>query len=488
MTGKIRRNSKIWMGMLALVIALFLGLTTDAFSFVSQAQSQGKVTATSANIRKEPSANSQSLGSAANGAAVTINGQTTGSDGKVWYQVFVNADTLGYIRSDLVAITDGTTPDNLDGTGTTTGTTAQDGVEAVEPVSASVKGGNRVRVRAAATTDSAIVTAVENGSALTVNGRITGTDGNVWYQVAFIENGTEVAGFIRSDFVEVSGELVPIVPEEPTTTEPDATEPEASEPEVTKDWETQLQGEDWYLLDMANNGQYKISDIFAAVNTNKAAYEEAHKTVKSQKLVIVILILVILALGGAAAFLVYKIKDMMDSAYYNQVEKETLRRRNGADSTRPQPGQKVMHTVGGEKKPAGAPQGTRPAGAPQGAKPAGAPQGARPAGAPQGTRPAGAPQGARPAGAPQGARPAGAPQGTRPAGVPQGAKPAGTPQGTQPQAAQPAAKPQNPEAKPQEPKTVNPQTQPQNRKSKNFVADEDEFEFEFLNWDGEEEQ
>lgn len=472
MTGKIRRNSKIWMGMLALVIVLFLGLTSDAFSFVSQAQSQGKVTASSANIRKEPSANSQSLGSAANGAAVTINGQTTGSDGKVWYQVFVNADTLGYIRSDLVSITDGTTPDNLDGTETTTGTT-QDGVEAVEPVSASVKGGNRVRVRAAATTDSAIVTAVENGSALTVNGRTTGTDGNVWYQVAFIENGTEVAGFIRSDFVELSGELVPIAAEDPEVTEPDTTEPEP-EPEVTKDWETQLQGEEWYLLDMANNGQYKISDLFAAVNTNKAAYEEAHKTVKSQKLVIVILILVILALGGAAAFLVYKIKDMMDSAYYNQVEKETLRKRSGTDSARPQSGQKVMHTVGGEQKPAGAPQGSRPAGAPQGNRPAGAPQGARPAGAPQGSRPAGVPQGTRPAGAPQGARPAGAPQ---------GAKPAGAPQGTQP-----AAKPENAGGKPQEPKNANPQPQNQNRKPKNFVADEDEFEFEFLNWDGEEEK
>ena len=471
MTKRNSWNSKIVMGMLAFVLVLFLGLTNDAFSFVSQAQSQGKVTASSANIRKEPSASSESLGSAANGAAVTINGQTTGSDGKVWYQVFVNADTLGYIRSDLVSITDGTTPDNLEGAGTTTGTTTQEGVEAVEPISATVKGGNRVRVRAAATTDSEIVTAVENGSALTVNGRTTGADGNVWYQVAFIENGAEVAGFIRSDFVELSGELVPIVTEDPTTTEPDTTEPEP-EPEVTKDWETQLQGEDWYLLDMANNGQYKISDIFAAVNTNKAAYEEANKTVKSQKLVIVILILVILALGGAAAFLVYKIKDMMDSAYYNQVEKETLRRRNGEGGNRPQASQKVMHTVGGEKKPAGTAQGTKTL-APQGSRHAGAPQGAKPA-APQGSRPQGAPQGAKPV----------APQGSRPQGAPQGAKPA-APQGTKPAAAQPVAKPEN-AVKPQETKATNPQ--PQNRKTKNFVADEDEFEFEFLNWDGEEEQ
>ncbi|MBQ4537516.1 MAG: hypothetical protein II994_07850, partial [Lachnospiraceae bacterium] len=92
-------------------------------------------------------------------------------------------------------------------------------------------------------------------------------------------------------------------------------------------------------------------------------------------------------------------------------------------------------------------------------------QGARP----QGQRPVGNPEG-RPV---QGARP----QGQRPA-RPAGAQ--GTSEGRPVQATRPAQPVQNPAqntAAKQDP----------NWKSRNFMADDDEFEFEFLNWDGEEE-
>lgn len=533
MKGKKCWNCRVWLGVLSLVLGLFLGLTADTFSIVGHAQSQGKITATSAKIRKEPSASSQSLGSAMQGDSVTINHQTKASDGHVWYQVFVNAETLGYIRSDLVSITDGSTPNTVENSAAGTGSTAsestpapdstttvtiqeQEGVTEVEPVSASVTGGNRVRVRSLASTDSQIVTTIENGSALTVNGQLTGADGNVWYRVDFIANGASVAGYIRSDFVELSGELVPkteVVPEEIIPEEPIVEE----QPVITKDWETQLQGDSWYLLDMVSSEQYNIEDLFAAVEQNKAAYEDSQKNVKSQKVVIVILVILLVVLGAGAAFLVLKIRDMMDSAYFSKVEKETLRRRepgNDGETVRDRSGQRVMHTVGAERKPAGGqgarPAGTRPAGsqlqaqAPQGSRPAGArpqgqsPQGGRLAGArPQGQ----SPQGSRPAGArpqaqsPQGSRPAGGqpqsprPQGDRLAEV-QSQPQEGRPIGSQPQ----AAKAEGIEITGHQipdggiiRETKMPEAQPQGWKSKNFLADDDEFEFEFLNWDGEEE-
>ena len=96
-----------------------------------------------------------------------------------------------------------------------------------------------------------------------------------------------------------------------------------------------------------------------------------------------------------------------------------------------------MHEVGAERRPAGKPAG----------------QGGRPV---QGQRPAG--QQARPV--TQGARPA-APQTGRPA----------------PQVDRPVKPAQN-NGNPQDP----------GWKSKNFMSDDDEFEFEFLNWDGDEEQ
>ena len=80
----------------------------------------------------------------------------------------------------------------------------------------------------------------------------------------------------------------------------------------------------------------------------------------------------------------------------------------------------------------------------------------------------------------QQARPAG--QGTRPVG--QGARPAG-------QQARPAGQSGRPVA-PQVDRPTRPVQKEGNQdpgwKSKNFMSDDDEFEFEFLNWDGDEEQ
>ena len=149
------------------VLVLTLVVLVGPFSFVSNAQSQGKVKAASAKIRKEASTSSETLGSAVQGDSVTINHQITGSDNMVWYQVFVNADTLGYIRSDLVEITDGTTPPTgsaapsapatpAETTNTTTVNTNEKMAEvtAVEPMSASVTGSQSVRVRSNASTGS----------------------------------------------------------------------------------------------------------------------------------------------------------------------------------------------------------------------------------------------------------------------------------------------------------------------------------------------
>lgn len=465
------------LGVMALVMVITFGFAFEQYSFVSHAESKGKIIgANSVNIREAASTGSAKVGSAQRDAAVDIRGKATASDGTVWYQVFVDADTLGYIRSDYVQITDGTTPPVVEATTgsqtTTTTTTTTNTTEtpadvtAVEPLSATVTNGQKVRVRSNASTTSSIVTSVQSGLALTVTGQATGTDGKTWYQVEFISNGSNVTGFIRSDYVALSGELTPVTETVPEPVVPETpVEPEA--PEVTKTWDTQLQSDKWYLLNMETGKQYVIDDLFNAVQTNAGLYEESQKTVSSQKVAIIILVILLILFSGAAALLFLKIKDMTDSAYFSQVEKETLRRRGDA---KPQNNQKVVHTVGPEKKPGSRPVGSQP----QGARP----QGARPTGSqPQGVRP----QGARPTGGqPQGARPQGTqPQGARPTGSqPQGARPQGSrPQGTPPQSTRPA------EAS----KPANTQQNP-GWKSKNFMTDDDEFEFEFLNWDGEEEE
>lgn len=499
--GKVRVRQGIWKGVLTLALVMLIGLFGDGFATVSHAQSEGRVTASSVNIRKEPSTSSEVLGSTVQGKEITINNQIQGSDGKIWYQTFVNSETLGYIRSDFVEIIDGTTPPTVTaveptnpspgGSTAPSGTTPSGSVEALNPVSATVKGGSVVRIRDGASTSNEIVTTVSNGLVLTVTGRSSDSSGKTWYQVSFSDNGSEVQGYIREDYVTVSGELTPYV-EEPPVTDPEPVEdPPVTDPEPVerKNFETELIDGEWYLLDYGENQQHKIQELFDAAKNNAEAYEAEHKKAETEKVVIIILIFLLVAAVSGIAMLVFKIKDMSDDAYFNQVERETLRRRG---ENRTQGGsQKVMHTVGADKSASGRPGGTRPAGASQGQKPAGA----RPGGASQGQKAAGerpvgqrAPQGQKTAGE----RPAGSSQGQRPGGVPQGQRPTGASQGQRTAGERPAGSGQGqkaPEARQgQSASGQKPAQGQQGWQSKNFMSDDDdEFEFGFLNYDGTEE-
>ena len=492
MKKTVQKTSKFkaFWGMLALVLVLGAGLFSEDLAIVSHAESAAKVTASSAKIRKSADSSSEVVGSTTKDKTISIKSQTQGADGYTWYEVYVDANTLGYIRSDLVSITDGSTPpssSNTTSAATTTNTATPAPaanetpveVTAVEPMSATVTGGQSVRVRSNASTTSQIVSTAENGTALTVTGQATGTDGNTWYQVSFISNNTEVTGFIRSDYVALSGELQAPSAEQPAEEQPSEEQP-ADETQTSKDWDTQLQGDAWYLLDMVGQKQYKIDDLFSSIDQIteiNAQFETNQKKITSQKVVIIILVIILVALAAAVTLLIFKIKDMNDAAYFSGVEEETERRRvdrpqgGRSQGGRPQGGrpapqgsrpkitQKVMQDVGEERRPASRPagQGTRPA-----SKPAARPvsQTARPAA--QTARPAA--QTARPVG--QQGRP------VKPA-APQGGRPA-------PQVDRPVSRPARP--------VQNGGEQDPGWKSKNFMSDDDEFEFEFLNWDNDDDK
>ena len=447
---------------LAAAFMLCLTMFCGFFSIVSHAESTGKVTAPNgAKVRSSASTSSRQITSYAQNATISIRGQVQGSDGYTWYEVWADADTVGYVRSDLVEITDGTTPPTSTNTSQPgTNNQSQATVSRVNPISATVKGGNSVRIRSNATTNSQIVVNVQSGLVLTVNGQANSldNDGKVWYQVSFISDSAEVSGFIREDYVTLSGELTPYTePENNPGTEPDPeVTPEATtQPETSKEYDTVEHDGIWYVK-IPGGQEYDIAALLK-VNNYMSEQADAEKKVKSQKVVIVILVFLLIAAAGAIGFLVYKIRDMMDSAYFNAVEHETLRRR----STQ-------ARQSGRQSDKKGVPQRSA------GARPSGVPQGQRPSGAPQGQRPSGAPQGQRPSGAPQGQRPSGAPQGQRPSGAPQGQGASGAPQN------------QGASGNHQEQKPTVPQNQGSSRpKPKNFMTEEDEFEFEFLNYEGE---
>ncbi|MGN1147761.1 MAG: SH3 domain-containing protein, partial [Lachnospiraceae bacterium] len=215
--GYIKEKCKKWMRSIGVAFAGLLCVTVLVLLQTGEvlAETQGTVTASSANIRSSADTGSTVLASVKSGDKVSITEEVTGTDGKIWYKVFIDANSQGYIRSDLVTKDGGstatttTTPANTGTTLNTSVTVNLDGVEAVQPVSASVTK-DQVRVRADSSTNSSIVTMANKDVVLTVHGTKPGNGSEVWYQVSFMTDGQEVTGYVRSDFVTLSGELLPV--------------------------------------------------------------------------------------------------------------------------------------------------------------------------------------------------------------------------------------------------------------------------------------
>ncbi len=489
-TAKIRMQLKAMVMAVAAmaVMVLAFGLTT----IISHAE-DAKVTASSVKIRAGADTGTEMIGGALNGEILPITGETTGADGYTWYQVtFEGGTKTGYVRSDLVQkVGSGTgtgnqiTPDtpatpNTPNTPTSTPATE---VTAVQPVNAKVTG-EQVRVRSNASTSGTVVETVPRDTILTVTGTAQDSEGKSWYQVSFTGAGGQATGFVREDFVTLEGELLPpatnpVEPEAPEVTDP--VEPEPTPPPEQKDYDTKKYEDGWYLMDYTGEQgvRYLISDLYESTANYKKLREEGDAQMKSMRIIMIILVVAVILLALTATLLFFKIRDMMDAAYFEEVEKETVRKRQGQRSS----GKADMPTGGtgsrsggsGQSRPAGNGQ-SRSGGSSQ-ARPSGAGQ-SRPAGSGQ-ARPSGAGQ-SRPAGSGQ-ARPSGTGQ-SRPAGSGQ-ARPSGTGQ-SRPAGSGQARPAQQPAGRQQERPAAreNPSGQ-----ARNFLADDDEFDFEYLNWDGEEE-
>jgi len=335
---------------------MFICISTTALA------AEGKVTANpAAKIRESASTTSEQVGSAQNGAVLEILGEVTGTDGKIWYQVSFDNNKTGYIRSDLMQkLADTTTPPS-----TTTGE-----VKDVQPVNCTVTG-NQVNVRSTPSTEGAKVAQVRKDEVMTVNGTATDSEGKTWYRVTFTSDNRNVTGFVRYDFVSLSGELKPVeqvetppVVEPPVETPPVQDEP-IEIPSLSKDYDTALDEGVWYLIDNVANKRYNLENVMDVAIKNPKVYEKIEAKVNKQKGWITFLVILVILMLVAITLLVLKIKDVMDEAYFSAVEKETVRQRQEkrqGTGPRQGPGQKqgaprqgnganpqnrgVMHTVG----------------------------------------------------------------------------------------------------------------------------------------------
>ena len=530
---RLHDRYRVLLGILMLLMALMAGLTADAFAIVGRADSIGTVTATSANVRKEPNAGSEAVGSTAQGATVNVKGQITGSDGYTWYQI-TDGTITGYIRSDLMTITDGSTPSTIvsstTSTTTSTPTTSTPDetvvqVTAVEPVEGTVSSGTRVRIRQNASTTSRIVSTVDNGAKLTIIGQAVGTDNMDWVQVSYTSAGSEINGFIQKRFVSGSDNLVPLGSSTEAPEEGEQTGGEEPEPEEVKDWDTYYADGKWHLMDNTTTQSWDIEEMFSTVEANKETLQKALDTNKSLQIWRIVLVMLMIVLATVLTLVIFKLKDVSDAAYFDEVEKETMHRRTadrpierggsaqrqqaGAQGGRRPAGQRPAGAGSGQRttgqRPAGSGGGQRPAGAGGQQRPAGSGGQQRPTGSGSQQRPAGSggqqrPTGSggqprptgqggqpRPAGSGSQQRPTGSGGQSRPTGQGGQPRPTGSgsqqrPAGTQAQSRQDVGG-QSPEYEAELQTQENTDSQPQQKwRAKNFIND-DEFEFQFINVD-----
>ena len=463
-----------------IVVAVLAVLFGKQFAMTVMA-SAGKVTATTANVRSQASTTSDAIASLSKGDTIDIKSQTTGADGYVWYQITVTANTTGYIRSDLVQITDGTTPPTSTGTTTTTTTTTggthtanSDGVTAVEAVSGTATAD--VNVRADASTNSEIVAKANNGLTLTVTGTKQGTDGNTWYYLTFTKDGVSTTGYIRSDYVKLSGELK--APSTDTTVpEPTPTTTETTQPTIQKIWDTQEQADGWFLLDFSQGKQYNIDNLFKTNETNTELIEKQEAKIKSLRTGLIILVILLVAAIAAGVIFFMKWKDLDDRAAFAEAEKERSKRIAGHGE-----GRRTQQAQDRSGRPAGRDGARRDAASGERRRP----EGARPADRQSGERPA-----ARPATGER--RPVDVQKGqsshtVRPSeNAERRAMADAVPVREESRAAAPESV-QTPEAEPLERKSHRPEnvSKPASKEHHRKPAlddDDDEFEFGFLNWD-----
>lgn len=152
----------------------------------SAAQKSASVKVSVANIRTYASTKGDIRSKLPYGTAVTILSETTGDDGRKWYNISYkqNGSSLeGFIRSDLVSLGGGSSSSG-------SGSSANTNTPAV------------AQVRTYASPYADIRATLQNGTKVTILKELVGEDGEKWTNIAFTQNGEKLEGFIPSSMLK----------------------------------------------------------------------------------------------------------------------------------------------------------------------------------------------------------------------------------------------------------------------------------------------
>lgn len=325
--------------------AACMGVMMWCMPSVSLADATGKVIPNSVNIRKSPDTNSEKIGSSTIGNSVTIKGKVDVS-GTTWYQVYIDANTLGYIRSDMIDLEDeaeipvvsvaavtpaSETPAQTDDSSqaaqtddssqeaqadNSSGGAAVAADESMDLQYAKVKVNAKVRPEPSTKKNS--IGGLSEGTQVVVSGKSAGSDGKTWYYVTYTgTNGSEKTGFVREDLLDL-GDMVAV--EEPPQEETPEEAP-APEPSINNDYELRLEaneegGLSWYLYDNIEGDTYELMALLESASSSPKTDDKSTAAVVKQRIVIVILVALLVALIVAVVIMAFKLRD----AYYEDYE------------------------------------------------------------------------------------------------------------------------------------------------------------------------
>ena len=324
-------------------------------SFVSLADSTGTVTADSANIRASADSGSNAVGSVTRGMTISIRDEVQDSSGNLWYQVYVDANTTGYIRADLVDKADGDTGSGSGG-GQTTSSASGASVDPDTWLDAqyAVITAQTVNVRTAPATNEAVVEQLARDAQVVVGGETNASDGKKWYYVTFTGTGdVERSGYIRSDLLSL-GEMVPVpeeVAQEPQETEPEPETPVNMDYELTYEQSTEGTFE-YYIWDYTDKGSAKQYPLLRLMEVTKERSDNdaaAAKTLVRQRIVIVVLAILLVLAIIAVVIMALKLRDLYYEDYEDEEEEQPIQRRRRSEETEDSSTQRKRRTQEAEE-------------------------------------------------------------------------------------------------------------------------------------------
>lgn len=202
--------------LLSLITAgvLFTGTFVSAFS------TNVKIPEDGIRVRSEASTSGNVVATGSKGASYEVVETVAGSDGYTWYKIKINDSQTGYVRGDLVKVEE-TAQGNENATANDTPNTANSLAPttptAISETTATITGNSSVNIRSGAGTGYALVGTLPGATSITLIGEANDASGNKWYQ--FKCDSKNMEGYVRSDLVTVSEE--PVVIENPEGENPE---------------------------------------------------------------------------------------------------------------------------------------------------------------------------------------------------------------------------------------------------------------------------